>query len=40
LQEGGVVPADDEMFVEEGDAIGEQLEQAEGAHGGIGEALW
>jgi len=39
FREGIVMPANAELFIEECDAIREQLEESERAHGGIGETL-
>jgi hypothetical protein len=33
------MPADAELFIEQCDAVGQQLEEAEGAHGGISKTL-
>jgi hypothetical protein len=39
FREGIVVPADAEQFIEQCDSVGQQLEEAEGAHGGISKTL-
>lgn len=39
FREGIVVPADAELFIEQCDSVGQQLEEAEGADGGISKTL-